>query len=141
MKPAYFQGLAGIWAGVSLGGALIAAPAKFQVEALTPPLALQVGQAQFAWLWICEGVLCVLLILAALLAPHARRLVIALPVAVFLIQMIGLVPTLDARTELAISGTTPEASNLHLVFVVLEVLKCLTLTAIALGFATRDART
>ena len=43
-----------LWAGVSLGGNLVAAPAKFQVAALEMPVALQVGRAQFTWIAYIE---------------------------------------------------------------------------------------
>ncbi|MEM9344106.1 MAG: hypothetical protein AAGA87_13770 [Pseudomonadota bacterium] len=140
MKAAYFQGLAGIWAGVSLGGALIAAPAKFQVEALTLPVALQVGQAQFGWLWICEGVLALMFLGAVLANRQVWWAAIAAPMVLFAVQMVGIVPTLDARTERAIAGEVLEPSHLHLVFVALEVLKFLSLAAVAVGLATREGR-
>ena len=50
------SGVGLLWAGLSLGGNLIAAPAKFQVSDLGLALALQVGRAQFTWLGYAEWV-------------------------------------------------------------------------------------
>ena len=47
----------------------------------------------------------------------------AAPILVFGVQRFILMPLLDARTVRIIAGETIEESQLHLVFVVLELLK------------------
>ena len=43
-----------LWAGVSLGGNLVAAPEKYQVAAHELPIAQQVGPAQVTWIAYIE---------------------------------------------------------------------------------------
>ena len=43
------RGIALVWAGVAIGGSLIATPAKFQAPSLSMTTALEVGRAQFFW--------------------------------------------------------------------------------------------
>lgn len=57
--------LAGVWAGVVIGGSLVAAPARFQAPSFTPDVALEVRRAQFAWLGVTEVILCVALLVTA----------------------------------------------------------------------------
>lgn len=143
LRTAICTGLAAFWAGVSLSGNLVAAPAKFQVAALEMPLALQVGRAQFTWIGYIEWALLGLL-LANLLPLRTRPpLLLLLPVTLFLTQQLWLQPLLEARSDLIIAGQTPPASNAHLLFAGLEAVKCACLTlfsALSLIQITRRAQ-
>ncbi|KJS39416.1 MAG: hypothetical protein VR74_02205 [Hyphomonas sp. BRH_c22] len=61
--------LALVWAGVSLGGSLVAAPAKFRAPSLEVMTALEVGRAQFLWVGITEAIICAGIIALLLLWP------------------------------------------------------------------------
>lgn len=113
--------LAGVWAGVVLGGSLIAAPAKFQAPSLTREVALEVGRAQFAWLGIAELLLCAALLVAAFGTSWFRWALGA--TVVFGLQRLALMPILDARTVRIIAGEPVEPSMLHAVYVAFEVVK------------------
>ena len=123
-------GLALIWAGMVIGGSMIAAPAKFQAPSLTLPVALEVGRAQFFWLGIGEGLLCAIFVLSMLLLGGVNRWLAAVPVLLLLVQRFAVMPPLDARTLQVIAGEAVGESQLHLLFVVLEVVKILVLLAI-----------
>ena len=79
-------GLAFVWAGLSLGGNLIAAPAKFQVADLPLPIALQVGRAQFTWLGNAEWVLLVLLVTVSVFLKQKLALLYLLPAGLFMVS-------------------------------------------------------
>lgn len=122
-----WAGTAAIWAGVSVSGNLIAAIAKFQVETLDLSMALQVGRAQFLWNGYAEY-LCIVMIVMGLIW-HVRFLppLLAGAIAILMIQKIGLTRLLQARSDLIIAGLSPDHSNVHVLFAVLEVLKFICL--------------
>ena len=124
--------LALIWAGVVLGGSLIAAPAKFQAPSLDLPTALEVGRAQFFWIGVAEAALCAAAILTTLILPLRQWKWMAAPIGLFAVQRLAVMPPLDARTVAVIGGAAPGETHLHLVFIVLEVLKVIALIAAAI---------
>jgi len=122
-----FAFLSALWAGAALAGNLVAAPAKFQVQTLELPVALQVGRAQFAWVGIIEWCFVVMIGIVLTLRFKFPPLLLAMPVAIFLIQQFWLQPLLQARSDLLVSGQEVASSHLHLGFAGLEVLKFLSL--------------
>jgi len=122
-----------IWAGVSLGGALIAAPAKFRASSLDMPTVLDIGRAQFVWLGNTEWALLLLLIGALFLSRYDLDwLFYLLPIILFLIQQLGLMPRLDAITLERINGSSASSGYLHIIFIAAEVLKFLALVSISI---------
>ncbi|MEM9079518.1 MAG: hypothetical protein AAGC74_02365 [Verrucomicrobiota bacterium] len=119
-----------LWAGVVIGGSLIAAPSKFQVEELTMPVALLVGRAQFGAVAVGEGILIGMGILGALLGLKFKRSTSGLSwglflgaVAIFLIQHLVLMGPLQERSERIIAGEDIAQGSHHLVYIVVEVMK------------------
>ena len=135
------SGIGLLWAGLSLGGNLIAAPAKFQVSDLGLALALQVGRAQFTWLGYAEWVFLVVLLVAGVMVRLPVYAFYLIPVVLFLIQQFWVMPRLNARSDIIIAGEMPVESNLHVVFIVLEILKFLTLAGTALAVIAASTRT
>ncbi len=133
MLNAFQRALAGIWAGTVVGGSLIAAPAKFTVDSLSLPLALEVGRAQFFWLGFGEAFLCACLLVCALFSSRARHRILVLPIVVFAVQRLYLMPMLNARTNEIIAGVAVPPSSLHLVYVALEIIKIALLCLFAMG--------
>ncbi len=120
-----------VWAGVSLGGNLIAAPAKFTVDALELPVALQVGRAQFHWIGYAEFVLAGMVSVAAYMSKSTKPKMFLAAVLAFAVQRTVLMPRLSERTDMIASGQLVSESNLHMFFICLELLKIVTLVAIA----------
>jgi hypothetical protein len=119
-----------LWAGLAIGVAFLATPAKFLAPSLTLPVALDVGRYTFR---VYNGVEVGLLVcLAAFGLWSCSRwrwyLRLAVPAAVVLAQAFWLIPELDVRVA-AIQGGAPQAplSNLHSVYVTAEVIKVLWL--------------
>lgn len=119
-----------LWSGVSLGGALIAAPAKFQAPSLTLPVALEVGRAQFQWIGRGELIICMLTVLAAFYCRPPYWRWVAVPVALFVVQYFVIMPPLDTRTQAVIAGAQQNGTILHLSYVVLEVTKFCALAGV-----------
>ncbi|MEO0445386.1 MAG: hypothetical protein AAF191_04845 [Verrucomicrobiota bacterium] len=123
-----------LWAGVVLGGSLLAGPAKFMVEDLTMPVALQVGRAQFLWV-ACGELLCVLLALLVGIwgwERSARKSGWVLACGFFLVagsilvfQHLVLMAPLQVRSERIMAGEAVGKSSLHLIYVALEGIKFL----------------
>lgn len=116
-----------VWAGLSLGGNLIAAPAKFQVGSLSVAQLVSVGRAQFAWLGLAELVFATVLITLALIARRRPHWALIVSIALLFIQQFAITPILQARSDMMQAGATPPESHIHLVFVALEVAKFLCL--------------
>ena len=129
--------LAVLWAGALLGGSFIAAPAKFTVETLSTAELLAVGRAQFHALAWAELALAVALLAALLWRRPRRWWLAAVPIVIFAEQQLVLMPALDDRTLARIAGDSVEDSPLHLVYVVLETLKLLSLIALAFYWQPR----
>lgn len=134
--------LALVWAGLSLGGNLIAASAKFQASGLPLQALLQVGRAQFDWLagaeWMFAGAIFVLAVVGA---RRASLLLFLLPVMIFLGQEMLIMPALDERTLRIIAGDPVAPSNLHIGFIAAELLKFASLmVAGVLGVMTNSSR-
>ncbi len=125
-------GLAFVWAGLSLGGNLIAAPAKFQVTDLTMPVALQVGREQFTWLGYAEWVLLAAILVCLILISQRIAQLYLIPAGIFVIQQLLIMPLLYQRSDLIIAGSAPPEGSWHLVFILAEVAKFASLLAISL---------
>ena len=124
-------GLAFVWAGLSLGGNLIAAPAKFQVADLTMPVALQVGRAQFSWLGYAEWALLAALLVCIILIGQRITLLYLLPAGLFAAQQLVIMPLLNQRSDLIIAGSAPPEGSWHLAFILAEAAKFAVLLAIS----------
>lgn len=127
------QSVAGLWAGVVVGGSLIAAPAKFQAVSLTREVGLDVGRAQFHWLGIAEYVLVFAFVLCATLTKSVRTGAVVVAAGSLAVQRLLIMPSLDARTLQIIAGQTVPPSRLHLAYIAVELVKVGVLAALAFG--------
>jgi hypothetical protein len=127
-----------VWAGLSIGVAFVATPAKFMAPSLSLPVALDVGRQTFRVYNRIELALVAALIALALAAraPRGRYLAIAVPAAVVLVQALWLIPALDARVAMILAGARvlPD-SMLHAGDIAAETLKVLWL--LGFGLAAR----
>lgn len=131
MKPSRAYGLAGLWAGVALGGSLVAAPAKFRAPSLTLEVALDVGRAQFLWLGLTEALLCAALLIGLVCVDDRRWRWPLLATGILAVQRLIIMPPLDVRTLQVIAGEPAPPSSLHVIYIAAEIVKFLLLTAIA----------
>lgn len=118
-----------LWAGMTLGAGVIATPAKFLAPSLTLPTALEIGRVTFYLVGIAEAALCLSLIIAILAFGGIRWRIVIIPIVLFAIQRIGLMPVLDERTIEMIGGNMIKESNLHNFYIILEFAKFFALIA------------
>ncbi len=121
-----------LWLGIAIGGSLIVAPAKFTVDSLTLSTALEVGRAQFRWVAVAELVIATGIILTTLLSNPSGLIWCTLPIAIFALQWLAVMPALDERTARVIAGDDVGESQLHLVYVIAEIIKCALLLLAAI---------
>lgn len=130
-----------IWAGLAIGVAFLATPAKFLAPSLSLPVALDVGRHTFRAYNHVELALVVFL-LAIGVWPQARRrwfVALAVPGVVVVAQALWLIPALDLRVAAIMSGHQPPPSNLHVVYIAAEALKVVWLLGFGLaGGVTRQ---
>ena len=125
--------LALVWAGMLIGISFLATPAKFLAPSLTLPVALDVGRQTFGLFSLVEIVFGFVLVAAAFVTRHERRvLIVAVLVGTCVaLEVVWLLPVLDARVEIILRGGTPEESRLHSLYIVFESAKLLLLGAFA----------
>ncbi|MDA7827183.1 hypothetical protein N9A67_03035 [Rhodobacteraceae bacterium] len=112
-----------LWAGLALGGNMIAAPAKFQVISLSTAQLVQVGRAQFTWLGWAEMTLCFAILMLLAKQRVWPSLAMTIVVSIFAIQQMWLQPMLQIQSDLLMSGGQPVKNHLHVAFILAETLK------------------
>ncbi len=114
-----------VWAGMVAGISFIEAPVKFTAPQVTLAIGLGIGRLVFSWLNKFELVFGVLVIFGLYVNQASFR--IWLPVLllsfVLMLQTTWLLPALDTRALQIIAGKVPGPSNLHFVYVTLEIFK------------------
>lgn len=130
-----------IWAGMVIGVSLLATPAKFAAPSLTLPVALDIGRHTFGVFTPIEiGAAAIATALAALSRRRVVLALIAVVDGVVGVQAAWLLPVLDARVEVILTGGTVADSPLHEVYIALEGAKLLVLLTVGAGLLFhRDA--
>ncbi len=125
-----------IWIGFILGISFMEAPLKFQAPSVTLSIGLEIGKLVFGTLNKIEWVLLGMAIISFLVAGSDRRdkVLVALLLFVLMVQTFYLLPVLDARADLIISGQVPDPSNLHLLYIILEIVKVILLGITTFAF-------
>lgn len=119
-----------IWFGMIVAISFMEAPLKFQAPGITLPLGLGIGRLVFQMLNRIEMVMAIILAAAFLVDRRGRGLPFYLflgVAAILAFQTLWLLPVLDARADMVIAGETPPGSSEHIVYIVVETIKSLTL--------------
>lgn len=122
-----------IWAGLVLGVSFIATPVKFQAPNLTMPVALEVGKATFHLLNVIEWAILFLIIISAYVSSISlnKWIVVALLFSLVGLQTFWLLPQLDIRTDLLITGGQASPGHYHWIYIIVEILKLALLLVMA----------
>lgn len=111
---------------------------KFRAPGMTLPIGLGVGRLVFKALNMMElalsfAIAASIIRFAGNRVPKEIYLFIA-PFIILIVQMTWLLPALDVRAEMVIMGTSPPPSNLHFLYIILEMIKviCLAIFGIKL---------
>lgn len=123
------------WCGVAAGVTLIAIPAIFGAPGAARADAIGMASAVFVMRDHAEiGMLIVLLILVRLTTSKRKLLAPALGITlVVVMQSTWLLPQLVDRAAQIAGGMTPEPSNSHAIFSMLEIVKILLLLYLAIA--------
>ena len=121
--------LALIWLGMVLGISFLEAPVKFMAPSVILEIGLDIGRYVFG---VFNKVECVFALVMAILSIITRRKDISMvPLGLawlsLALQTVWLLPILEARTEMIIQGQAPPPSVSHTIYVVLEVIKAVSL--------------
>lgn len=123
-----------IWIGLVLGISFLEAPLKFTAPGIDVKLGLGIGRIVFAALNKVELILCGTMILL-MVVERPNKLAVAIfggVTVLLLLQTFWLLPVLDTRAELIIQNKVVMPSWDHVYFIVLEVLKVITLILIGI---------
>ncbi|KAA3436835.1 hypothetical protein [Rufibacter hautae] len=114
-----------LWAGMVVGISFIEAPVKFTAPGITLALGLGIGRLVFGVMNKVELVLCTVALLGLFFNHGTRKewTLLGLLTGILLLQTFWLLPVLDVRTLAVIAGNTAPGSNLHYLYIGLEVLK------------------
>jgi hypothetical protein len=132
-----------IWFGLLGGISFLEAPLKFQAPGITIPLGLGIGRLVFFALNKIEIALAILMIFSFVRArPKNRFPLVSFAVVAFLLllETVWLLPVLDARATLVISGEVPPQSNLHLIYIAFDALKFVLLLGLGISAAKNYLR-
>lgn len=136
MKRSVAIALVFIWIGFVCAISFMEAWLKFQAPGVNIGIGLGIGRLVFGALNKVEWVL--FLISAICLFPwHPERravkgLILALCI-ILLAQTFWMLPVLDARAELHITGAPVPSSNIHFYYVGLEIIKVIGLVFVGMG--------
>lgn len=123
------------WAGAVFAISFLEAWLKFRAPGVTLPIGLGIGRIVFAALnkveWLLGFTIIACVIVQGII-KHKARAIISIIIALLLLQTFWLLPQLDARAELHISGQHIPPSNLHIIFVIAEALKIILLISFGL---------
>ena len=119
-----------IWFGMIGAISFMEAPLKFTAPNITLALGLGIGRVVFQTLNKIEIVLAVLLIISVFMRrPKGKSWIYFLGIALILLilETIWLLPVLDVRAVQVISGNAPPFSNAHIIYIVFDAVKFVSL--------------
>ncbi|WP_183906872.1 hypothetical protein [Rufibacter immobilis] len=114
-----------LWAGMVIGISFLEAPVKFTAPQVTLAIGLGIGRLVFGFLNKFELVFCSLVLIGLFYNRASFNILLpALLLAlVMVLQTLWLLPALDVRALQIIAGQVPPPSNLHHIYVGMEVFK------------------
>lgn len=123
------------WVGFVCAISFLEAWLKFRAEGVTLPIGLGIGRLVFGALNKVELVLAAAIAVTLVLGKDRRTrwVLAAIPALLLLIQTFFMLPALDVRAGHVIAGTDPGPSNLHFVYVAMEVVKVGALVLFGVG--------
>lgn len=134
-----------LWLGFVLSISFMEAWLKFQAEGVTQIIGLSIGQLVFGVLNKVELFFMVVIIISTLksygfgLSKILRNLLLSLLI-ILITQTFHLLPVLDHRADLIISGEIPASSYFHFYYVFLELIKVAVLVVLSHNLLTKYSK-
>lgn len=120
-----------VWIGFICAISFLEAWMKFRAPGVTLPIGLGIGRLVFGALNKIEWVFAIAILVSTYTKPAITVLKSKIPLLLTLVilatQTIWLLPALDARAELHITGQYVAPSNLHIYYVIAEFVKVIAL--------------
>jgi hypothetical protein len=110
------------WLGMVLAISFLEAPLKFRAPEVTVRIGLGIGRLVFRALNAVEVVLAVVLV-ATMVVTGDVIVAVLVVVVVLAVQLVGIRPVLNRRSDLVLAGETAPRSRAHLVYIAAEVVK------------------
>jgi hypothetical protein len=114
-----------VWLGMVLAISFLEAPLRFRAPGVSTVLGLGIGRTVFAALNVAEALLAIVLVICVIGTglTQSAAVVLGLLVAVFVLQLAGVRPTLRRRTDRVLAGEDWPRSSAHHAYIGLEVAK------------------
>ena len=138
-----------LWVGFVCAISFLEAWLKFKAPGITVPLGLGIGRLVFNALNKIEWVFAIAIIVnlvfekgfslnsfpfrESVSISSTSAVLLFIPLVILILQIFWLLPTLDARAEIHLTGGTPPPSVLHFYYVGMELLKVGCLIAFGIG--------
>lgn len=131
-----------IWVGLLSGISFLEAPLKFNAPGITLELGLGIGKLVFGALTKIEMIISILLGTSLIIIQTKKRqwVYFAIPITIVIIDNFYLMPILDARIDMITNGIKPPISNAHWTYVILEIIKLLSLIVAGIKFMKERIR-
>ena len=130
-----------IWLGMVLAISFLETPLKFRAPGITVPLGLGIGRLVFRALAVVELALAGVFTAALVLGDRTTAVIVlaGLLWVVLVVQVAVLLPRLDRRARLILSGGSLPRSRLHLAYVALDGIKVVLLPVLGVVLVTGAA--
>jgi hypothetical protein len=118
-----------VWFGFVTAISFLEAPVKFTAPSLTLPVGLDVGSHVFAALNKVEwffAIISSVFILSGFTSKKITTFFIII-ILILSIQTFWLLPALEERVLIYLSGNIPQDSNLHIFYIIAEMIKIISL--------------
>lgn len=126
---AFTAAMAFSWLGMVVAISFLEAPLKFRAPGVTIPIGLGIGRIVFRALNIVEIVFALCVVLAIVLGNASAGVLSfgAAAVLVLAVQLVGIRPRLNRRTDRVLAGESLPRSRLHFAYIGAEIIKILLL--------------
>ncbi|UKJ06842.1 DUF4149 domain-containing protein [Solitalea lacus] len=124
-----------MWLGCVCAISFLEAPVKFTAPHLTLQVGVEVGRQVFKALNKAEIVFCAIILCFTFINQWSRsiRIISSTIALIVLLQSVWLLPALHLRVDQIINGATPPPSNLHYLYILLDVLKVVGLVLLGIN--------
>jgi hypothetical protein len=114
-----------VWLGMVLAISFLEAPLRFRAPGVSTVLGLGIGRTVFAALNVAEALLAIVLVICVIGTglTQSAAVVLGLLVAVFVLQVAGVRPTLRRRTDRVLAGEDRPRCSAHHAYIGLEFAK------------------
>lgn len=131
-----------LWVGMLVGISFLEAPLRFRAPGVTLTIGLGIGRLVFRALNAAEVALLAVLVGAVLVtrADAPAGVLLAATAGVLAVQLVGVRPPLNRRSDRVLAGEQLPRSKPHLAYVGLEVVKVVLLVALSIVLAGQALR-